>query len=107
MEDIVLPWLHKILAVTVNSEQLSQSLFQQWKNRLNFYATETFCALRIEELFDIIVEFPESEPALNDLRSCVDTTGQQMNLIQSLRNLIFSRLLHVGANTSDIITQYI
>ena len=42
---------------------------------------------RIEELFDIIVEFPESEPALNDLRLCVDTTGQQMNLIQSLRNL--------------------
>ena len=40
---------------------------------------------RISELFDIIVEFPESTPALEDLKDCLKHTDQHTQLIASLR----------------------
>jgi anaphase-promoting complex subunit 2 len=63
--------------------------------------------LRIEELFDIIVEFPDSKPSLLDLKECLLHTDLRQKLMSSLKDVYKQRLLHHGANTSDIITQYI
>ncbi len=74
---------------------------------------------RIGELFNIIVDFPDSTPAVEDLKECLNKTNQHSELVTSLRKAFvpfsftlqcvsFSeRLLHPGANTSDIISQYI
>ena len=91
-----------------------------------------FC--RIKELFDIIVDFPDSKLALTDLRECLNHVDMREELMESLTKVYVlihytspslslsfsflppslppsisyeSRLLHHGANTSDIITQYI
>lgn len=40
---------------------------------------------RIDELFDILVEFPDSEPALLDLRDCLMKVELRTVLISSLQ----------------------
>lgn len=42
--------------------------------------------LRIEELFDIIVEYPDSEPALADLRECLHHVELRNKVVSSLKN---------------------
>lgn len=81
----------------------------------------TLCRLRIDELFDIIVDYPDSHAAITDLQTCLqriaDTSGYPVDnsgylnprtyLLQSLTATFRRRLLHPGANTNDILTQYI
>jgi hypothetical protein len=43
-------------------------LFQDWLGRAMYFAHKTFGSLRISELFDIIVDFPDSRPAIEDLK---------------------------------------
>ena len=75
---------------------------------------------RINELFDIIKEFPESKPAMEDLKLCINTPHQRDQLVNIFRQAYFlssytnfdllsctKRLLHPGADTVTIIAQYI
>ena len=50
----------------------------------------------IQELFNIIVEFPESMSALTDLQNCLEKTDLRTKLVQSLRSAFENRLLHPG-----------
>ena len=76
----------------------------------------------MKEMFDIIVEYPDSEIALQELKSCLEsqpawrrklidsTVAGYVKLLDDTTNLNHSinrRLLHPGAKTSDIIEQYI
>lgn len=89
------------------NKQQDTSAFLQWKSRLQFFAYERFAELRISEMFDIIVDFPDSMEAINNLKECLEHTRQHKTLIRDLQSAFGKRLLHPGANTSDIITQYI
>ncbi|KAG9006075.1 hypothetical protein FRB90_010080 [Tulasnella sp. 427] len=68
---------------------------------------EALAQLRISEIFDIIVDYPDSTPALNDLKECMFQTGTRRDLVDTLRALTKKRLLHPGADTKDILTQYV
>lgn len=63
--------------------------------------------LRIEELFDIVVAFPSSEPALIDLRSLLKKPSQRAATVTAFQQSCARRLLQNGANTVDIISSYI
>jgi anaphase-promoting complex subunit 2 len=63
--------------------------------------------LRIEELFDIVVDFPNSEPALRDLKLLLRKPSQRANTVSTFQQSCARRLLHNGANTVDIISGYI
>ncbi|KAK3837517.1 MAG: anaphase promoting complex subunit 2 [Linnemannia gamsii] len=78
-----------------------------WASRLEFYFFKTFGDLRISEFFDIIVECPESTPAVNDLKTCIEWTGQREQLQVSIFAAMDKRLLHPGAETKNIIEFYI
>ena len=80
---------------------------QAWKSRLKFHLYERFCELRTSELFDIIKLFPDSRPALLDFRTALERTHQQKKIIRSLQGVLQRRLLHPGANTSQIIDIYV
>eukprot|EP00250_Pteridium_aquilinum_P008763 c18193_g1_i1 orf=359-3379(-) len=79
----------------------------RWHLRLEFFAYETLGNLRINELFDIIVDYPESLPAIEDLRHCLANTGHHTKLVDSFRTALRHRLLTAGAATTDILLQYI
>ncbi|KAJ2493616.1 Anaphase-promoting complex subunit 2 [Coemansia sp. RSA 2050] len=66
-----------------------------------------FSELRVSELFGIIIDYPDSRQAITDLRTCVVKQGNMRQMAHSLRNAIQQRLLHPGATTGDILTQYI
>ena len=51
--------------------------------------------------------FPDSEPALLDLRDTLERTHLHQKLVVSLRDVLQQRLLHPGANTSQIIDVYV
>ncbi|CAJ0747783.1 21595_t:CDS:10 [Entrophospora sp. SA101] len=60
--------------------------------------------ISIKELFDVIVDFPESKTAISDLVICMKRldTDYKHRLVQSLQNA----LLIPGASTMDIINTY-
>ncbi|KAJ7530253.1 hypothetical protein O6H91_15G086400 [Diphasiastrum complanatum] len=78
----------------------------RWRLRLQFFTYETLGDLRISELFDIIVDYPESLAAIEDLRECLTNTGDHAKLVNSFRAALRQRLLTAGAATTDILMQY-
>eukprot|EP00928_Gymnodinium_smaydae_P058543 TRINITY_DN4173_c1_g2_i1.p1 TRINITY_DN4173_c1_g2~~TRINITY_DN4173_c1_g2_i1.p1 ORF type:complete len:1845 (+),score=455.00 TRINITY_DN4173_c1_g2_i1:112-5646(+) len=68
---------------------------------------ETFSEVRILEAFDMIRDFPDSAPALRDLRHCLNRTGRMASLAAALRQQLARRLLIAGAHTRDVIKVYI
>ncbi|KAF9903822.1 Anaphase-promoting complex subunit 2 [Linnemannia zychae] len=108
MENIILRFLHVTLLPKPDQEDLTRSKrFKMWASRLEFYFFKTFGDLRISEFFDIIVECPESTPAVNDLKTCIEWTGQREQLQVSILAAMDKRLLHPGAETKNIIEFYI
>ncbi|XP_028910133.1 anaphase-promoting complex subunit 2 isoform X1 [Ornithorhynchus anatinus] len=80
---------------------------RRWRCHVQRFFYRIYASLRIEELFSIIRDFPESKPAIEDLKYCLERTSQRQQLLSSLKTALETRLLHPGVNTSDIITLYI
>ncbi|XP_077865898.1 anaphase-promoting complex subunit 2-like, partial [Saccoglossus kowalevskii] len=107
----VVGWLNLVFRGELPQQRLLSNSTKvslvQWKDRLQYFLYQTYANLRIEELFNIIVESKESVPALEDLKNCLEKTDQRNQLMSSLKTALETRLLHPGANTADILTQYI
>ena len=76
--------------------------------KLKLHAVEVYGRVRINQLFDIIIEFPDSFLVLEDLVTClkINPDLKQM-LVSSLKGALQSRLLHQGVTTADILAAYI
>ncbi|KAB1208114.1 Anaphase-promoting complex subunit 2 [Morella rubra] len=79
----------------------------RWQLRLEYFAYETLQDLRIAKLFEIIVDYPDSSPAIEDLKQCLEYTGQHSKLVESFISALKYRLLTAGASTNDILHQYV
>ena len=79
----------------------------QWKARLDFFIFEILGKMRTREMFDIVVDFPDSIQALRDLKTCLERTNFTDVFIRSFSTQLRKRLLHLGAATPDILTQYV
>lgn len=90
-----------------NEDDPSSRKLAECKTRLIYFSYESLAKLRIKELFDIIIEYPDSTDSLKDLKMCLDITNLHNDVISSLRTSFKNRLLHPGANTSDILATYI
>lgn len=66
-----------------------------------------YAHIRIKRLFDIVIDYPDSKDAIEDLKLCLEKTNLRAYVISSLKTSIEQRLLHPGVNTSDIITAYV
>lgn len=78
-----------------------------YKKQLSHFMYTHYTHTRIKRLFDIVIDFPDSKNAIDDLKICLSKTNQRANVIKSLRSSIEQRLLHPGVNTSDILTAYV
>ncbi|GMH35992.1 hypothetical protein BSKO_03860 [Bryopsis sp. KO-2023] len=79
---------------------------EQWQARLECFLYESLGDLRIKNLFDMAVEFPDSMPAVKDLCECLNRTTLQPRLLSVFRETVSERLLQGGASTSDIIKHF-
>lgn len=87
-------------------EKVRIAIFK-FKQKLSHYLYETYTKIRIDQLFNIIIEYDDSRPAIEDLRICLERTDLRKTLVHSLQDALKTRLLHPGVNTSDILTAYI
>lgn len=85
----------------------NRGILISFRQRMCHFLYETYTQARIEQLFNIIIEFPESQPALEDLRECLSRTDLRGHLTSSLKSVLKKKLLHLGVNTTDILTAYI
>ncbi|KUJ24080.1 uncharacterized protein LY89DRAFT_679324 [Mollisia scopiformis] len=63
--------------------------------------------LRINELYDIVVRWPHSKGALDDLRTAINTPQKRLHLTEVFANTLSEKLLHPGASTLQILQTYI
>ncbi|KAK4142629.1 uncharacterized protein C8A04DRAFT_38157 [Dichotomopilus funicola] len=84
------------LPVTLADLKMYQSLAQ---GRL--------AVLRIQELFDIVLAWPASRPALDDLKATLTTAARRKQLTDSFSRALRTRLLHPGCSTLQILQTYI
>ncbi|XP_003976982.1 anaphase-promoting complex subunit 2 [Takifugu rubripes] len=125
--ELVLGWLSKVFASeadgdgpasalgfpnipsipSVQDGQPANSVLKQWRCHMHQFFCRIYVNMRIEELFSIIRDFPESKAAIEDLKFCLERTNQRQQLLTSLKSAFESRLLHPGVHTSDILTVYI
>ena len=64
--------------------------------RLSYYVYETIGALRIDHMFDIVVDFPDSLPACQDAAECLRHTSLHRKFIERFGQATQDRLLHPG-----------
>ncbi|KAI8971172.1 ubiquitin-protein ligase [Trametes punicea] len=130
MTDKIVPWLVMPYARGARSAEEARSMLQGIGSRLDYHIYKTLCDLRIEEIFDIIIDYPDSQGALQDLKvaslrpglehvnmlvdrlcgrlqECLHRVDQRSQLVITLRKANKKRLLHPGADTKDILTQYV
>ena len=100
---VSLPFVQGLLA----AQSGCSGALAQWQSRMEFFIYHALGSMRTEELFDIVVEYPDSSPAILDLKECLRQTGNLAKLVEQFRAAVEARLLHPAAATSDILTQYI
>ena len=102
IEGTVIQWVNLIYDGTQDESN------NDINERLIHFLYETYAQYRMDQLFDIIIEFPDSEPSLEDLKECLEKcVNFRAKLIESLQSSLELRLLHPGVSTSDILAAYI
>ncbi|KIV80191.1 hypothetical protein PV11_07710 [Exophiala sideris] len=82
---------------------VSEVEVKKWKDM----ATSRLGALRVDELFEIIVDWDATEPAIEDLRRFTTNPATRGYLTHDFANALQTRLLHPGASTMEILQLYI
>ncbi|KDQ25445.1 hypothetical protein PLEOSDRAFT_1113443 [Pleurotus ostreatus PC15] len=103
----IVPWMIHVYGRNITSTEEARAMLAGVGSRFDFHMAKTLCDLRTREIFDIIIDFPDSEGALKDLKECLQRVDQRAALVQSLRQAHRKRLLHPGADTKLILSQYV
>jgi hypothetical protein len=85
MSEQVVPWMLLIYARGATNAEEARSMLQGVGSRFDFHINKTLCDLRTNEIFDIIIDFPESNGALMDLKDCLQRVDQRPALVKALR----------------------
>lgn len=71
------------------------------------YALHRFGLRRLDSLFNLILEFPDSISGIEELRISLVASGNIGYAGKVFRDVLRKRLLHIGASTSQILDYYI
>ncbi|KAK4945389.1 hypothetical protein LTR10_015284 [Elasticomyces elasticus] len=96
---------HNILCALDESTDVhvSEVEVKKWKDM----AMSRLGALRVDELFEIIVDWDATAPAIEDLRRFTTNPATRGYLTHDFANALQTRLLHPGASTMEILQLYI
>ncbi|RWS21721.1 Anaphase-promoting complex subunit 2-like protein [Leptotrombidium deliense] len=98
----IIGWLETVF------DKHNKQLMKNSEEVLVHFMYETYAQIRTDQMFHIIVEFPESKSALDVFKECLQKcNGYRMKVIKSLKDSFEVRLLRLGATTNDILTAYI
>eukprot|EP00892_Ulva_mutabilis_P007771 jgi/Ulvmu1/5366/UM022_0160.1 len=98
--------LRHLLPRTVPAAEL-QEAEQQECLRLQFFLYDTLGRLYVDCMFDIMMAYPDSEPAAIDFAECMKRTSLHRHFVDSLLQALHRRLLHPGVATENILDAHI
>lgn len=111
LDTTVMSWLTRIYCGGSSKpppdDKNVQNAISKFKQKLSYYLYHSYTKLRIDQLFNIIIEYPDSQPAVDDIKLCLDKTDLRPTLCKNLQTALETRLLHPGVNTSEILTAYV
>ncbi|TPX38572.1 hypothetical protein SeLEV6574_g07739, partial [Synchytrium endobioticum] len=107
LQKAILPWVELLVGADVANLRTGMLILNQWRTRLSDHVYRVFCDALTRKLFVIIVAYPDSLPALEDLKVCLAKTDQKSIVGESFKTTTRARLLHHGAKTSDILMYYV
>ncbi|KAF6840072.1 anaphase-promoting complex subunit (Cullin family protein) [Colletotrichum plurivorum] len=87
----------------LGSGEIAWGDVEKWKE----IAIGRLAVMRIHELFDIVLQWPDSRGALDDLRMAITTPQRRLQLTDTFSAALQKRLLHPGRSTLDILRVYI
>ena len=67
-----------------------------WRQRLEYQVFQAVAQMRLGHMFDMVVAYPESRAAVDDVRVCLARTNLHTVFVTSFRRAIRQRLLHAG-----------
>ncbi|KAH1010781.1 hypothetical protein HUJ05_005025 [Dendroctonus ponderosae] len=105
LHTVVIVWLRKMYSFDT-SICLNEAM-DTFQTKLVNYLYNSYTKIRINQLFNIVIEYPESLPALEDIRLCLPRTDLKPLLMKKLQRAMETRLLHHGVSTADILTAYV
>lgn len=107
----VMSWLTRIYCAGSSKpppdDKNIQIAINKFKQKLTYFLYHTYTLIRIDQLFNIIVDYPYSLPAIEDIKVCLEKTDLRSTLCKKLQTALETRLLHPGVNTPDILTAYV
>ncbi|KAH8261259.1 hypothetical protein KR044_006022 [Drosophila immigrans] len=110
INDVVMTWLTSIFTEWRSSDDINREEIPEtvtaFKVKLTYFMYETFAQNVISQFFSIII-YPDSTPAIEDLKICMEKIDMRIHLTESLRSALEARILHPGVNTMDILTGYV
>lgn len=111
LEKIVMEWLTRIYnngssKVDSSNAKIRESI-SYFQIKLKYFLFEKYANTIIDQFFNIIIEFPDSQPAIDDLKLCMEKLDLRCHLVETLKTNLETRLLHQGVDTNDIITGYV
>ncbi|EDX08477.1 anaphase-promoting complex subunit 2 [Drosophila simulans] len=111
LSDVIMSWLTNIFTEwkskdSINDIEVPESV-KSFKVKLTYFMYETFAQSVIGQFFSIIIDYPDSIPAIDDLKICMEKIDMRVYLTESLRSSLEARILHPGVNTMDILTGYV
>ena len=87
--------------------------FQSYKFRIQIHVYKIVGSIlykiliRLENIFELIRDFPDTKDSLHDLKYCVDNSGYHDKLTSSIIKSLHERLLIIDAKTSVILSFYL
>lgn len=75
--------------------------------RVHYSLAKVLGEIRTQQLFDMVGLYPESKPALEDLRACLEKTDQKRFVVAHFARALHMRLLHPGVDTHAILVYYV
>jgi anaphase-promoting complex subunit 2 len=100
---LIVQVLDRLQIRKVDNVQVPWTQVEKWKEM----GLGHLASLRIDELFDIVGNWPHSKGALDDLRTAITTPQRRLHLTDVFAASLKKRLLHPGASTLQILQTYI
>ncbi|XP_033155870.1 anaphase-promoting complex subunit 2 [Drosophila mauritiana] len=111
LSDVIMSWLTNIFTEWKSKDSITDievpESVKSFKVKLTYFMYETFAQSVIGQFFSIIIDYPDSIPAIDDLKICMEKIDMRVYLTESLRSSLEARILHPGVNTMDILTGYV
>lgn len=112
----VFKWLAKLFVVgsvgeTEGEEEdegrAANDTMDNFKYKFTYHLFEIYAHTIIDQFFNIIIDYPDSKPSIDDLKICLVKIDLRNHLTATVKRALETRLLHPGVDTGDVLTGYV